>query len=85
MVNVIFSAAYAVLPDLLRERREARGLSQRELARLMRRSPSHIGRIEARQRRVEVIEFCRWVEALDGDPTEAFTELRRRLAAGGPV
>lgn len=80
MTNVIFTDAYAVLPALLRERREGRGLSKRALARLMRRSASHIGMIEARQRRIEVIEFCRYIEALDGDPVEAFVELRRRLA-----
>lgn len=81
MTNVIFTDAYDVLPDLLREQREARGVSKRELARLMRRSASHIGMIEARQRRVEIIEFCRYVEALDGDPVAIFVELRRRLAA----
>ena len=79
MASVIFTEAYEVLPALLREQRERKGVSKRELARLMRRSASHIGMIEARQRRVEIIEFCRYVEALGGDPVEIFTELRRRL------
>lgn len=84
MGNVIFSDAYEVLPALLREQRLSAGVSQRELARLMRRSASHIHMIEARQRRVELIEFCRYVEALDGDPVTTFQELRRRLALTTP-
>lgn len=80
MGNVIFTDAYEVLPALLREQRLDAGVSKRELARLMQRSASHIHMIEARQRRVELIEFCRYVEALDGDPVVTFQELRRRLA-----
>ncbi|MCX7587258.1 helix-turn-helix domain-containing protein [Phenylobacterium sp. 58.2.17] len=81
MPNVIFSDAYAVLPQLLREERLRAGVSKRGLAKLMRRSASHIHMIEARQRRVELIEFCRFIEALGGDPVATFQELRRRLAA----
>lgn len=81
MTNVIFTDAYEVLPRLLREQRERKGVSKRALARLMKRSASHIGMIEARQRRIEIIEFCRCVEALEGDPVEIFVELRRRLSA----
>lgn len=83
MPSVIFTEAYDVVPALLVDARRRAGVSQRELARRMGRCPSHIGKIEARQRRVEIIEFCRYAEALGEDPARLFEELRRRLRLAG--
>jgi transcriptional regulator with XRE-family HTH domain len=84
--NVIFGAEYDVLPGLLTELRVRQGMTQRELARRMRRSPTHIHRIEHRQRRVEVVEFCNFIAACGGDPAEVFQDLLARLgrAAAAP-
>ena len=79
MANVIFSEAYDVLPALLLEARLGAGVTQRDLARRMGRSASHIHKFETRQRRVELIEFCRYIESLGADPEDVFVRLYRRL------
>jgi len=79
LTNIVFSPEYEVLPALLTEYRRRAGVSQRELARRMGRAQSHINRLEARQTRIEVIEFCRFVSALEADPSDAFRELMARL------
>ena len=38
--------------------------------------------METGQRRIEVIEFCRYVEAAGGDPISALSDLLARLATG---
>lgn len=83
MATVLFSEAYDILPQLLAEARREAGVSQRGLARLMGRSASHIHKIETRQRRVEVIEFCRYIEALGGDPIATLHQLRDQMARKG--
>jgi len=44
--------------------REAAGLSQRELAKRIKRSPSYVSKFEAAERRLEVCEFAELCEAL---------------------
>lgn len=79
MSSIIFSEEYAVLPRLLLEHRRRAGLSQRCVAQRMRRSQSHVYKMETGQRRIELIEFCRYVAATNGDPAAAFAELLERL------
>jgi transcriptional regulator with XRE-family HTH domain len=55
--------------------RERAGLTQRDLAAVIRRPHSFIGRIEAGERRVDVVEFIEIVKALDQDPKTLFGEL----------
>ncbi|HEX7760835.1 MAG TPA: helix-turn-helix transcriptional regulator [Caulobacteraceae bacterium] len=80
MTSIIFSDEYELLPRYLIEQRRRAGLSQRELADRMRRSQSHVYKMETRQRRIELIEFCRYVESLGGDPAEALEGFLARLA-----
>jgi transcriptional regulator with XRE-family HTH domain len=47
--------------------REAAGLSQRELAKVLKRSPSYVSKFEAAERRLEVCEFTELCEALGVD------------------
>jgi transcriptional regulator with XRE-family HTH domain len=79
MVSIIFSDEYAILPALLVEQRRRAGLSQRAMADRMRRSQSHVYKMETGQRRIELIEFCRYVEAAGGDPVRALSDLLARL------
>ena len=81
MANILYSPEYEVVAAFLHERRCGAGLSQRETSRRLGRSQGHIHRLETRQRRVEIVEFCRLMVALGVDPLLAFSELMRRLAA----
>jgi transcriptional regulator with XRE-family HTH domain len=57
----------ALLAVLVASRREA-GLSQRELAKRLKLAPSVVGKIETGERRLDVVEFTAWAEALKLEP-----------------
>jgi transcriptional regulator with XRE-family HTH domain len=50
-------------------------LTQRDLAARLKRPHSFIGRIEAGERRVDVIEFIEIARVLGMDPTQLFAQL----------
>lgn len=75
MSAVIYSDEYRVLVGTLLRLRQGAGLSQRELSRRMRRSATHIHKIEIGQRRVELIEFCAFVRVCGSDPVSVFGEV----------
>ena len=64
----------ALIAILVSARRRA-GMTQRELAARIRRPRSFVGRMEAGERRIDVIEFIQIVRAVDGDPKELFGKL----------
>ena len=80
MSNVIFDEEYDILPGLLLAERRRAGLSQKALARRMRRCASHIHKLETRQTRIEIVEFCRYIQALDGDPIDVLSRFLSRFA-----
>ena len=45
--------------------RHARGLTQRDLASLLRKTPSFVGKVEAIERNLSLLEFVAWTVALD--------------------
>jgi predicted transcriptional regulator len=75
VANIIFSPEYTIVPGFLQNCRRSAGVSQRELARRLKRSQTHVHKIEVGQRRVELIEFCRYISALEGDPCTAFQQM----------
>lgn len=81
MASIIFSDEYAILPGLMVEQRRLAGLSQRAVADRLGRSQSHVYKMETGQRRIELIEFCRYIAAVGGDPVLALTDLLARLDA----
>jgi len=64
-----------LLPQL---RREA-GLTQEELAQRMGRIQSLIGKIETKERRVNIDEFSKIAEALGRDAAKLFAQLHRAV------
>jgi transcriptional regulator with XRE-family HTH domain len=54
------------------EAREAAGLTQRELAAKLRRSNSFVWKLEAGERRIDVLEFIEIARCLDVDPVVLF-------------
>lgn len=79
MGNAIFDDEYGPVVATLIEARRAAGVSQRQLGRKLGRSQSHICMIERRQRRVEIVEFCRIAEALGLEPEVLFARVARGI------
>jgi transcriptional regulator with XRE-family HTH domain len=65
------------LIKLLVSTREEAGLTQRDLARLLRRAQSFVGRFETGERRLDVVEFVAVAKALKVDPVELFAKFVR--------
>jgi len=79
LTNVIFADEYEILPGLLLAERRRTGLSQRALGQRMGRSATHVHKIETRRQRIEVVEFCRYIRAVGGDPIEVLQDFIARL------
>ena len=69
------SRGHRALIEILIAAREGAGLTQRDLATRLRRPRSFVGRMEAGERRVDVIEFIEIAKALGCDPKELFARL----------
>ena len=64
--------------------RERAGLTQAQLAKLLRKPQSFVSNYERGQRRIDVLELLRIVEALGGEPRTVFMDiLGRRVGAKG--
>ena len=68
MEKTIYSANQSKLTAILIELRKEAGLTQRQLARLLKREHSFIGRIELGERRLDVIEFWEYCRICGSDP-----------------
>jgi transcriptional regulator with XRE-family HTH domain len=60
------------------EAREKADVTQRELARRLKRAHSYVGRIEIGDRRLDVPEFIEWCDLLGADPVEVFKQVLKR-------
>jgi transcriptional regulator with XRE-family HTH domain len=69
------SRGHGKLIEILVAAREKAGLTQRDLAARLRRPHSFVGRMEAGERRVDVIEFVEIAKALECDARELFARL----------
>jgi transcriptional regulator with XRE-family HTH domain len=58
--------------------RERAGLTQVQLAKLLRKPQSFVSNYERGQRRIDVLELLRIVEALKGDPKRVFGDILKR-------
>lgn len=63
---------------IFKAQREALGLTQRQLAEQMNVIYSLIGKIETGDRRLDVIEFITYCQALQLDPCEVLKQLQAR-------
>ena len=69
------SRGHETLIKVLVEAREKAGLTQRDLAARIKRPHSFVGRMEAGERRVDVVEFIEIARVLGADPKELFGRL----------
>lgn len=66
---------HQTLIQILVEARHKTGMTQRGLAARLKRPRSFVGRLEAGERRVDVIEFIEIARVLGADPNELFGKL----------
>nr|WP_281723003.1 helix-turn-helix transcriptional regulator [Nitrosomonas nitrosa] len=82
MASTLHDPRYRRLIEFLVAARRDAGLTQRDLAARLKQPPSYIGKLESRQRRLDVIELVDIAEALGLKPSrfiaDAIAELRKR-------
>jgi transcriptional regulator with XRE-family HTH domain len=69
------SKGHRALIELLVSTRQQAGLTQRDVAARLKRPRVFIGRIEAGERRIDVIEFIEIARVLGADPRALFSKL----------
>jgi len=74
-----YSPYYQALRDWLRAQREAKGLSIRDAAVIVGRHHSVIGKMEQDRRRIDVVEFVQYCDALGISAHEGLEVLIRCL------
>jgi transcriptional regulator with XRE-family HTH domain len=77
MAKTLTSPRHEALRALLVEMREKAGLSQAEVARRLGQYQSFVARVEGGQRRVDVVEFLDFADAISFDPQNAIRRLLR--------
>ncbi len=77
MVKHLRSAKHRALIAAIVAARNAAGLTQRQLAARLGRSDSFVWKIEAGERRVDVLEFLEIARALRVDPLKLLAEVVR--------
>lgn len=80
MAKTIYSPEYRKLIDSLRQHRESLGVTQTQLAERLQWPQQRVSLVEAGARRVDVIEFLRWAEALNLTPRKAWAMVEKALA-----
>lgn len=68
-------AAYRRMCRILRRLREDAGMTQRDLAELLKMHNSMVHRSEIGDRRIDPVEFAAWCRACGSDPGEVIREL----------
>ncbi|WP_417879701.1 helix-turn-helix domain-containing protein [Vibrio sp.] len=69
MKKTLFTPEYAKLIEWLKEARAERGLTMRELAVKLDVPHSYVGKVEQCERKLDVLEYVRYCEALGVKPT----------------
>lgn len=83
MTASIHSSEYRCVLRKLREIREASGMTQRDLAKLLKRENSFVWRIETGKRRLDVVEFYWVCKALRQDATVIYRQLIQEINSLG--
>lgn len=75
MTKSVFTKRYKLLLSLLISTRQEKGLSQRDLAKKLKKIHTFVSKYERGERRLDVIEFLDIAKALDIDPHEIINKL----------
>jgi len=77
MSKTIRSARHEAVRRLLVDERKRAGLTQAAVAASLRRYQSFVATVESGQRRVDVVEFLAFAEAIGFDPKKAIKHILR--------
>jgi transcriptional regulator with XRE-family HTH domain len=77
MPNTLRTPRHEGLRRLLVESRKAADLTQADVAKKLGRYQSYVGRVESGERRVDVVEFLAFAEAIGFDPRAAIGKLSK--------
>tara|TARA_Y100001960_G_C14068364_1_gene537797 strand:- start:286 stop:531 length:246 start_codon:yes stop_codon:yes gene_type:complete len=80
MGKTVSSEENGKLTKWLKTKRHEKGHTMRSLAQVLGTPHSFIGKIENQERRLDVIEFLRYCEALEVDPYEGLSLLNKEEA-----
>ena len=75
----VVSPDYRAIIDALKDARTKAEISQRELARRLRKPPSFVNKIEQLERRMDVLEFIAIAEAMNMQADELLKQMRNAL------
>jgi len=78
MKKAIYSSNGNILCSWLKEQRVKSGLTMRDLGELLNLHHSIVGRIELGERRLDVVEWIQYCEALNADPFECLEVLVKK-------
>lgn len=79
MLKSVHTARHALFCESLKRARKAAGLTQVDVARLLREHQSFVSRYETGERRLDVVEFLEVAEILGIDPSRHIGELARSI------
>lgn len=61
----------------MRAARQARGITQQELARRLGKPQSYVSKAEMGERRLDVVEFLHFMRAIEGEPHALLRDIER--------
>lgn len=84
MEKSIYTPEYGLLRLELRRIRKDAGLTQRDLAARLAVPHSWVAKVESGERRIDLVEFCWFVQACEADPVAAFQRIAQLRPIGRP-
>lgn len=75
--NTVSSDENSKLTEWLKTMRHEKGHTMRSLAKVLGTPHSFVGKIENQERRLDIIEFVRYCNALEVDPYEGLSMVQR--------
>lgn len=79
LTKSLYTNEWEALLRLLKELREERGLTQEQLAKTLGRPQSTVSKIEAGERKLDVVQFIDYLQILEVDPVAAMRRLVRAI------
>lgn len=78
MSKTLHSEEYKKVIAWLKEARETRGMTMRQLAESLGKPHSYIGKIEQAERRLDIVEYVRYCSALGVKPGDGLQKIAQK-------